>query len=331
MGLLLESRPWLVGKGMLRPTTILASSLSRVSTFGVLRMFTEEFACMADRTIPKAGTGTSCPSTDTLIESPKTPIARPVRTSEDSPRLLVPSCREPKPKALSPGLPLCRPTPTSRVSSLASSMMTTSTKTCFRRMSSWAITSSMISKASGEATMTREFVLSSAVTRTPSSNSAVALPELSELVSGSRESRPGRLRRELEEDVRVLREFRLEVELVSWERFDSTWAMSSALACSRYFTWIWARERGSTSLSSSSMSPRTASIASLLAMMMSLLLRSSATIFSMYLPSFPTVEEEALEAVSADLSFERRRRRREELDSELLLLVVVLVVLSSEP
>ena len=84
------------------------------------------------------------PERGTSILGPKTPTAMPesrsaLSPSEDPFSCALPTRRPPS----SPGLPPCRPIPNSLLSSLASSMMTHSTKTCCRLMSSFETTCSM--------------------------------------------------------------------------------------------------------------------------------------------------------------------------------------------
>jgi hypothetical protein len=87
-----------VGNGILRPTTISASSLSSVISDGLLTMLVIPVDLMAFSTIPNAGTAmvVGRPEMGSMVgmstESPNTPIARPVSESVVSPSDEAPSC-----------------------------------------------------------------------------------------------------------------------------------------------------------------------------------------------------------------------------------------------
>ena len=166
-----------VTKGTFAPTTISASSLSRVTILGVERILLSASEAIALTRNPKSiSPDANLPSaSDRPAPSDEgTPVVAIELAMPSAPS--VPPPRFEKPIGASLSLPSSRKLiPNSRVLSSVISAITASTSTCARRISSCLITASMFCISSGGAVMIRALVFGSACISTLDSPVSAAL------------------------------------------------------------------------------------------------------------------------------------------------------------
>ena len=163
-------------KGTFWPTVISPSVLSVMTTCGVLMTLTSLELCSACSTIPNDGMLTP----ETVIGGPWMPARKPLRLDkEDTPpsELSPPSSLPSTPTSELRSAPPCSEAPKSVSSSRLTSMITASTKTWRRAMSSRSISLTRLRQSAWPAITTSEFVFLSAVIFTSPAAGVFLLPE----------------------------------------------------------------------------------------------------------------------------------------------------------
>ena len=194
--------------------------------WGVLSTLTLESVCKACKATPKEGMAMEPRMlSEALSSGPCRPLMKPSRLMFGTRELMfepwvlnwVPKNKGTVSPLTSAAVPPWKARPTSRLVSMLTSMITASTKTCRRRMSSFFMTLCMLLKSLWLATMTKELVAMSAVTLTSPWKSSAALvgPDF------------------LEEEDRFPDPPLRTPEPVPWAREVKVWANSSASACFR--------------------------------------------------------------------------------------------------